>query len=122
MFRSGLMILTLFLFIIAVGFGVTISNEHFNRMVLPAQPIKFYQLTKLENGDLQVEIVGEKIVFNPQVALVKTEPYWQMAKQTWEKQLTTTQKILLEQWHTLQQSEQVRAVNQWVEEQVKERI
>lgn len=122
MLRSGLMLLTLCSFLLAVGLGVIISNERFNRMVLPTQPVKLYHFAKQENGDLEIEIIGERITVNPGSVIEKTEPYWQIAKQKLDQQMPALERLVVEHWENLQQSERLKAVNQWVQDKVKERI
>lgn len=122
MLRNGLMFLTLCAFVIAVVLGVIISNEHFNRMVIPNQPVKLYHYAKQKNGDIQFDIMGESITVNPGLLIAKTEPYWQMAKQKFDEQIPVMQSIVIERWETLRQSQQVKAVNQWVKDKINERI
>ncbi|SHK79215.1 hypothetical protein [Desulforamulus aeronauticus] len=125
--RIGFIAITLCAFFILMGLGITISVKQFNQMVLPEQPLKIYEVVEKEPEILQIELLGETCSVNvanikQQVATGKeqVEKKWQKFRNDPQlhKQVESATILVKRQWQALIRTEEVRAVNQWVKDQL----
>lgn len=98
--------LSLFCFVILVGWGIGQTVEQFNRTVLPAQPIKPLNISDTDPNRIQIEVMGERV---------------DLDKAAIENKIITIKEIAgetREQWKLWMESDRVKAVNLWVREKI----
>lgn len=127
MLRGALFIMTLCAFFTVVALGVHITHHHYNKMVLPDQPVSLFNLSEPADGVMQIDLLGETLAVDMQAVKDRADGYLQTAKIHWQEiiadprlnqEIAHVKKTLGEKWEAWLNSEQVRAVNQWVKEQI----
>ncbi|AQS59917.1 hypothetical protein [Desulforamulus ferrireducens] len=123
MWRIGLIIITLGVFVLIVGLGVNTAIQQFNQIVLPERPLKLYEVRESTPGVIYVELVGETLCFDVGELKQQAEINTAMALAKWQElkdspQLQQMATKVKEKWQTLMEKEEVRAVNQWVKERI----
>lgn len=120
-------LLTLGAFFIVMAMGVYTSHQQFNRMVLPTEPVQLLEITQQPDRRWEIELLGEKLAVDAGALQEQAQPYLQLAQQQWvevqshpevQAKIHRIKSVIQEKWETWSQSEQIKAVNQWVQEQI----
>lgn len=118
MLRTGLIIIMLTAFMMAVGLGVNTSIQQFNQIVLPEQPLKLYDVIEKRPGVMQFELVGETFSLNIAGMKQQAKTVKELALSLQQQQLESVATLVKGKWQALVQTEEIRAVNQWVKERI----
>lgn len=97
MFRI-LCLLSILFFLVLVIIGVNTTTNHFNRHVLPEEPLRAFEVFRTSDDIVEIHLLGERVEFD------------------YQENLASVKREAREQWEQMINSERVRAVNQWVKE------
>lgn len=119
-------LLSLLFFVAIIIIGVNITTGHFNKIVMPDQELKAFELVR-DQDILQVALVGETLEVNLAALRDKGTDIAQTASGHWHdvrtnpkinENFTDFKKTAVDKWDLLVNSAKVRAVNRWVKEKV----
>lgn len=126
MLRCLAIIITLGVFLTVVSLGVNLSVARFNQTVLPPEPIKPFYI-KEQSDRLQIALVGEIIEVNKKAIENKLVTYLEIGRQQWtavkdnpylNQRVASIFSHARQKWDLWLNSDQVKAVNGWIKEQL----